>query len=205
MLIKSLPVGYLDTNCYIVTNDETRECVIIDPGADSNAILDYIESNNLTPTAVFLTHGHFDHHMALGPVLDATGVSAYVHSGDVAISDNRRQGQLKLDDDERLLRYDEGDEINTAGMKFTVMSTPGHSPGSVTLRCQSALFTGDTLFRDYCGRTDFPGGNTEEMLASFRRLAALEGDFEVYPGHAESSTLNRERSFNHFMKLAISE
>ena len=200
MLIKTLPVGMLETNCYIVTDETTQECAIIDPGADSNTILDYIESNKLTPVAILLTHGHFDHYMALDAVLEATGAPAYINKKD-ANTDGKRD-QHKLDDDGRLSWYAEGDVINVGGLEITVLETPGHSPGSVTLKCETALFTGDTLFRDSCGRTDLGGGSMEILLDSLRRLSALEGDFEVYPGHADSSTLSRKRSFNYYMKYA---
>lgn len=200
MLIKTLPVGYLETNCYIVTDEDTRKCAIIDPGAESNTILDYIESNKLVPAIVFLTHGHFDHYMALDAVLDATGAPAYINKQDANTAG--RRDTHRLDDDGRLSWYGEGDSIAVGGLEFFVMETPGHSPGSVTLRCDNALFTGDTLFRDSCGRTDLGDGNMEVLLESLRRLSELEGDFEVYPGHAESTTLDRERKFNYYMRYA---
>jgi len=202
MLIKTLPVGMLETNCYIVTDEETRQCAIIDPGAESNTILDYIESNKLTPVAVFLTHGHFDHHMALGAVMDATVAPVYINVLDVTTES--RGHQHKLGANAKLNWYVEGDVIKVGSLEFTVLETPGHSPGSVTLRCESALFTGDTLFRDSCGRTDIGDGSMEALLKSLRRLSALDGDFEVYPGHADSTTLSRERSFNPYLKHANS-
>jgi len=201
MLIKTLPVGHLETNCYIVTDEVSRTCVIIDPGAESNTILDYIESNKLKPEAVFLTHGHFDHYMALDAVIEATGAPVYINDND--INKDNSHSQLKIDDNGVLYRYSEGDIIIVGGMQFIVMDTPGHSPGSVTLMCERVLFTGDTLFSDDCGRTDLPGGSIDEMTASLKRLASLDGDFEVYPGHDESTTLQRERSFNFCIKKAM--
>jgi len=203
MLIKTLPVGYLDTNCYIVTDEGTRKCAIIDPGADSNIILDYIESNKLSPEVIFLTHGHFDHYMALEAVSDATGAPVYISKND-ANTDGKRD-QNKLDDNGTLHWYAEGDVIKAGGLEFAVLETPGHSPGSVTLKCGAALFTGDTLFRDSCGRTDLGGGSMEVLLKSLKRLAELDGDFEVYPGHAESTTLNRERGVNYYMRYATND
>ena len=203
MLVKTLPVGMLDTNCYIVTDEGTRKCAIIDPGADSNAILDYIESNKLVPAAIFLTHGHFDHYMALDAVADETGAPVYINKLDANTSGQR--DPHKLNGDGRLNWYAEGDVIEIGDLEITVLETPGHSPGSVTLMCESALFTGDTLFRDSCGRTDLGGGNMEILLKSLRRLSALEDDYEVYPGHAESSTLSRERSHNYYMRYANGE
>jgi len=203
MLIKTLPVGMLGTNCYIVTDEATLKCVIIDPGGDSNTVLEYIESNNLKPEVIFLTHGHFDHYMGLEAVMDATGVPAYISKKDAA---GGSQGNMyKLDDGGRLKWFSEGDVFDIGDLKFTIMETPGHSPGSVTIKCESALFTGDTLFRDSCGRTDLSGGSMEELLKSLKRLSDLDGDYEVYPGHAESSTLNRERKFNYYVKYANGE
>ena len=99
--------------------------------------------------------------------------------------------------------YDEGDTVAVGGLTVTVLATPGHSEGSVTLRCQDALFCGDTLFAGSCGRTDFPGGSMEKMMASPRRLGQLEGDLRVLPGHMEASTLDRERRWNPYLLQAM--
>jgi len=203
MLIKTLPVGMLETNCYIVTEEDSGKCAIIDPGADSNAILDYIESNKLIPVAIFLTHGHYDHHMALDAVSDATNVPVYIHENEIDRSG--QHGRHKLTDNGKFSSYAEGDIIEIGNMEFTVLETPGHSAGSVTLMCQDALFTGDTLFRRECGRTDLEGGSDDVIMKSLKRLAELDGDFEVYPGHAESSTLSYERSFNRYMRYATGD
>ena len=198
MLIKTLPVGHLETNCYIVTDEDSLKCAVIDPGADANAILNYIESNKLKPEAIFLTHGHFDHLLALDDVMDETGAPAYICARDVG------SGPYKFAGNGRLSYYSEGNVMQVGGMNFTVLETPGHSAGSVTLMCESALFTGDTLFCDSCGRTDL-GGSMETMLESLKRLAELDGDFEVYPGHAEATSLDRERRHNYYMRYATGE
>lgn len=200
MLIKTLPVGYLETNCYIVTDEGTNKCAVIDPGADSGTILDYIESNKLAPVSIFLTHGHFDHYMALDAVVGATGAPVYINKKDV--NTDGRRNQHRLDDDGRLNWYGEGDVMTVGALEFTVLETPGHSAGSVTLKCENALFTGDTLFRDSCGRTDLGDGSMDVLLKSLHRLSELSGDFEVYPGHAEASTLERERNFNYYVRYA---
>ena len=96
--------------------------------------------------------------------------------------------------------YGDGDLITTAGLTLQVIHTPGHTPGSVCLLCEDALFSGDTLFAGSCGRTDVPGGDFSQIQRSLQRLAALPGDFRVFPGHAESSTLQRERQYNPFMR-----
>lgn len=199
MLIKTLPVGHLQTNCYVVTDDQTRECAIIDPGADSNKILDYIESNKLLPKVIFLTHGHFDHLMALEAVMEETGAPAYISKNDV--NGKGQHDPHKLEENSKLNYFAEGDVFKAGSLEFTVLETPGHSDGSVSILCRNALFSGDTLFRDSCGRTDL-GGSMEVLLASLQRLSMLEGDYEVYPGHAESTTLDRERSFNYYIRYA---
>lgn len=201
MLIKTLPVGQLETNCYVVTNEDTLECVVIDPGDESNTILDYLEANHLQCRAVMLTHGHYDHVGAVDAVAEETGADVYLNQRDDARhgADSHLPYTLKKNG----RSYDDGDVIETAGLRFEVLATPGHTPGGVTLRCGEALFTGDTLFKGSCGRTDLPGGNMEEELASLRRLCALPGDYEVYPGHMDSSTLERERAFNYYCRAAM--
>jgi len=203
MLIKTLIVGMIGTNCYVVTDENTLKCAIIDPGGDSNTILEYVETNNLKPEAIFMTHGHFDHHLGLEAVMDSTGAPAYINRKDA--SDGGQGGQYKLDDGGKITWYSDGDVIGVGSLEFTVLETPGHSPGSVTLKCENALFTGDTLFRGSCGRTDLPGGSMEVLLTSLKRLSDLDGDYEVYPGHAESSTMERERQFNYYIKYANGE
>ncbi|MDR2615453.1 MAG: MBL fold metallo-hydrolase [Oscillospiraceae bacterium] len=200
MLIKTLVVGQLETNCYVVSDEATHECVIIDPGADSDAIIDYIKYNDLIPRAVFITHAHFDHTMALPEVLRQTGgVPVYVHAREVGDANDRSASRLSDASDLRF--YAEGDEIKIGALSFRALETPGHTLGSVTLLCGNALFTGDTLFHGSCGRTDL-GGDMELMEESLRRLSALPGDFDVYPGHAEATTLENERRFNYYVRYA---
>ena len=203
MLIKTIPVGMIETNCYIVTDEDSKKCAIVDPGGDSNEILDYVESNELTPVAIFLTHGHYDHNLALETVMEDTGAPAYIHDAEVNRSGQR--DMYKLEDNGKLSLYAEGDVINVGNLEFKVLETPGHSPGSVTLMCNDALFTGDTLFRRECGRTDLEGGSEDTLMQSLKRLAELDGDYEVYPGHMDASTLSYERSFNRYMKYATGE
>ena len=196
MVIKTLPVGQLGTNCYIVTDEATRECVIIDPGADSGAILSFVTSNDLTVGAIFLTHAHFDHTMALTEVFNQTNAPVYVNENENSTGGAREQARLASVSS--LRNYTEGDEITVGSMVFTVLLTPGHTMGSVVLKCESSLFSGDTLFAGSCGRTDL-GGDMDMMEASLRRLSALDGDYDVYPGHGDSSVLSQERRFNYYM------
>ncbi len=197
MLIKCLTVGPIETNCYIVTDEDTLQCAVIDPGDESNTVLDYLESNHLTAKYIFLTHGHFDHTMAVAAVQAETGAAVCMHRADVG------EGDYRFSPPEGAVYYGEGDQFHVGGLTFKVLETPGHTPGGVTLLCGEAMFCGDTLFRDSCGRTDLPGGDMPTLMASLKKLGSLPGDYEVYPGHMDSSTLERERRFNYYMRYAM--
>ncbi len=199
MLIKCLPVGQIEANCYIVTDENTMECAVIDPGDESNTILDYIERQKLKPKYIFLTHGHFDHVMACNAVHEETGATVCMNRLDVPIA---RSGYYCFEPPEDTVWYKNGDIFHVGSLTFEVIETPGHTPGGVTLKCGEALFTGDTLFRESCGRTDLPGGDMNALMKSLKKLADLPGDYEVYPGHMDTSTMKRERIFNYYVKYA---
>ena len=201
MLIKTLPVGQLETNCYVVTDENALVCAVIDPGDESNTILDYIEDNKLSCKAILITHAHFDHVSAVNAMLEATGAELYMCEKDLELA--KTGATARFTPPENTHYYKDGDEVKVAGLTFKVMETPGHTPGGVTLICGDALFTGDTLFRGSCGRTDLPGGDMRAELRSLKRIASLEGDYEVYPGHAESSMLSIEREHNPYVRHAL--
>ena len=201
-MIKTLPVGQMENNCYVVTDEASLRCVVIDPGDESNTILDYLESNRLTCEAIMLTHGHYDHTGAVSAVAEETGATVYMNSRDDARVISSPQMVFTLP--ENGINYDDGDVIDVAGLRFEILATPGHTPGGVTIKCENCLFTGDTLFKGTIGRVDLDGGDKETEMASLRKLCALPGDYEVYPGHMDSTTLQRERSFNYYCRLAAS-
>ena len=203
MNIKTIPVGQLETNCYVVVNEETLACVVIDPGDESNAIMDYIESNRLRCEAIMLTHGHFDHVGAVNEILEQTGCALYINPRDEGYEVGKSGMKFKMPEGGKY--YDDGDIIVEAGLEFKVLATPGHTPGSVCLISGRALFTGDTLFRGSCGRADLPGGSMREEMRSLKKICELEGDYEVYPGHMDSSSLERERRFNHYCREAMAK
>ena len=198
MLIKAIPVGHLETNCYVVTDEQTLLCAVIDPGDESNAILDYLEENKLKCKVILLTHGHFDHTGAVRALLEETGAQLYMHRGDCG-----KAGPNKFDAPEGTKFLSDGDTVEVGALRFEVLTTPGHTPGGVSYICGEALFTGDTLFAGSCGRTDLMGGDMQLELKSLRRLGELPGDYEVYPGHMEATTLDRERRFNPYMLSAL--
>ena len=200
MLIKTLPVGQLEENCYVVTNEKTLECVVIDPGDESNTILDYIESNHLKCRAIMITHGHYDHVGAADAVAEETGATVYMNTRD---DKGGQSYHLPYRLPQGGIDYDDGDVIDEAGLRFEIIATPGHTPGGVTIRCENALFTGDTLFRGSCGRVDLEGGDAHEEMLSLKRICSRPGDYEVYPGHMDATTLERERMFNYYCREAM--
>lgn len=204
MLVKCFPVGVIQSNCYIVSDEATMECAVIDPGAESNTILNYLESNKLKCRYIFLTHGHFDHTGGVENLQHDTGATICINRKDAAR--NPIEAAYKYHIPRCGATFiSEGDRFKVGNLVFEVIETPGHSAGGVTYKCEDALFTGDTLFRDSIGRTDFPGCSGKEMLSSLRKLYHLEGNFDVFPGHMEATNLDRERRFNYFMQDAISE
>ena len=199
MKLMQLCVGMVRTNCYIVYDEATREAAVIDPGENAKSILHAVNEEQLNVRYVLLTHAHFDHTGALKALHSALpAVPIYVHPADSDNARNMSHGNLVYTD-----TYQEGDTVKLGALEFTVLETPGHTPGSVCLRCGSALFSGDTLFAGSCGRTDFEGGSAGQMLASLRRLGGIPENLTVCPGHGEPSTLDRERSSNFYMQEAM--
>lgn len=200
MLVKTMPVGFLQTNCYVVTDESSLQCAVIDPGAESGTVLDYLEENHLECRVILLTHAHFDHIAALQAVLEQTHAVVYLGRGDVGMDLGSHH---RFQPPEGSIFCGEDDVIEVGSLRFRVMETPGHSPGSLSFLCEDSLFTGDTLFRGSCGRTDFSGGSMPAIMNSLRKLSSLPGDYDVYPGHMESTTLEAERRFNPYMSQAM--
>ena len=202
MKIQILQVGPIGTNCYILSDPEAAVCAVIDPGGDASRVAAAVKEGGCTPCAILLTHGHYDHTGAVAALREQwPDIPVYLSRLDQA-GDNPYLREL-FPPVAGAADYGEGDTIAVGTLTVEVLATPGHSEGSVTLRCGDVLFCGDTLFAGSCGRTDFPGGSMKKMLSSLRRLGHLTGDLAVYPGHMEPSTLERERMYNPYLQQAM--
>ena len=201
MLVKTMPVGPIGTNCYILADESQKLCAVVDPGGDAGAILEMLKEDGLALSAILLTHAHYDHTGGVAGLEAAfPNTPVYVHKGDVEGVNPAMFPPLPKD---QVRYYDEGDQVMVGSIPVDILYTPGHSKGSVVLKAGDVLFTGDTLFRGSCGRTDLPGGSYEQIMASLARLAALPGDYRVCPGHEGLSTLENERRQNYYMRAAV--
>lgn len=195
-------VGSIMTNCYFLVDENTKCAAIVDPGDNGDKLADEVRKHGLTLSAILLTHGHYDHTTGV-PELHAAfpEVPVYIHRAD---ADGAGSKLFPLSEKVEGLRfYSEGDTVAVGSLTVEVLHTPGHSKGSVVLRCEDVLFAGDTLFAGSCGRVDLAGGDWDEMLVSLRRLHDLEGEYRVLPGHMNATVLSREREYNMYMKQAI--
>ena len=193
--VYAMALGAYQTNCYIIHEESSKTCCVIDPGYDADRILDKLDALGLTLEAVLLTHGHFDHVGAVKDLAAETQCDVYLHSEDLTMPPMMTAGALYY-----TKTYAEGSLLKLAGLEISVLHTPGHTPGSVCLLADNSIFSGDTLFQGSCGRTDLPGGDWATITKSLARLANLEGNFWVYPGHGPSTTLRDEKKYNPYMR-----
>lgn len=207
MEISVLCLGQIGTNCYIFRREGGYKCGVVDPGDQGEQVARWLVEKGLEAQAVLLTHGHFDHILGIPGLREEwPDLPVYCHPADLGEGDaaslfGQRFPTVRSFGD--ITPYREGDVVNVAGIAVEVLETPGHTPGSVTLRAENVLFTGDTLFAGSMGRTDFPGGDEGEIMRSLKRLGELEGDYQVLPGHEGRSTLERERSGNYCLRAAM--
>ena len=192
--IHTLTLGMYQTNTYIIHDEASRTCCVIDPGYQADTILDEVEALGLTVEAVLLTHGHFDHVGAVKDIAAETDCRVFLCAEDLSLPPMFTAGKLYYTD-----TYAEGSVLQLAGLSIHVLHTPGHTPGSVCLLIDRYLFSGDTLFAGSCGRTDI-GGSWAQIRDSLNRLAAIEADLVVFPGHGESTTLAAEKQYDPYMR-----
>ena len=193
--VHAMALGAYQTNCYIIHEENSRTCCVIDPGYEADIILDKLDDLGLTLEAVLLTHGHFDHVGAVKDLAAETQCEVYIHPEDLSLPPMMTAGTLYY-----TKTYTEGSMLKLAGLEISVLHTPGHTPGSVCLLADTTILSGDTLFQGSCGRTDLPGGDWATITKSLKRLAALEGNFWVFPGHGPSTTLRDEKRYNPYMR-----
>ena len=187
--------GDLAENCYIAYLPERKDCVVIDPGFDPAPVLARIRQLGKTVAAVLLTHGHFDHVGGVERLQKQTDCPVYLHPAENTLPEYLTAGKLFYTH-----TYAQGDVCCAAGLELHILHTPGHTPGSVCLDCDGALFTGDTLFAGSCGRTDLEGGDGSAMEKSLRRLREMTGDRQILPGHGENTSLRREKLCNPYLR-----
>lgn len=202
--VKTYVLGMVSTNCYIIYHEQTRDAVIIDPADNAAYILNKCYELKVEPKAVLLTHGHFDHILAVKDIIRAFPVKLYAGEKEAEllfdprknISANMNTGGVSLKPDVRLK---DGDVLELLGFTWKVIATPGHTPGSVCyyIESEEVMFTGDTLFQDSYGRCDLYGGDFNAIADSIRnKLFTLPDDVMVYPGHGEPTVLGHEKEYN---------
>ena len=207
MEISVLRLGQIGTNFYIFRREGGYKCGVVDPGDQGEQVARWLVEKGLEAEAVLLTHGHFDHILGIPGLREEwPDLPVYCHpadwgEGDAASLFGQRFPTVRSFGD--ITPYREGDTVEVDGIRLEVLDTPGHTPGSVTLRAENVLFTGDTLFAGSMGRTDLPGGDEGELMRSLKRLGELEGDYQVLPGHEGQSTLERERKSNYCLRAAM--
>jgi hydroxyacylglutathione hydrolase len=218
VFVAGFPTGSFQANCFVLAAEAGGPCVVVDPGQGAEQPLDQaLREHRLDPVAVLLTHGHFDHIFAVSPVCDGHDIPAWIHPEDrVLLSDPMRAfsadvrqlfgGRVELREPRAVRLLTDGTVLELAGLSFTVDHTPGHTRGSVTFRSVTGdghglLLAGDTLFAGSIGRTDLPGGDHQQMLASLKnKILVLDDATTVLPGHGPRTTIGRERATNPFLQ-----
>ena len=193
--IYTMPLGAYQTNCYLLWEDGSGTCVVIDPGYAPEEVIYRAKKLGKEIQAILLSHGHFDHVGAVRQLVADTDCQVYLCAEDLSMPEQMTAGPLCYTN-----TYKEGDTLQLAGATFHVIHTPGHTPGSVCIFCEDNMFSGDTLFAGSCGRTDLPGGDWPSILQSLKRLAGLTKNYTIYPGHGESTTLEAEKKYNPYLK-----
>ncbi len=203
MIFKTLVVGMLDTNCYLLGCQKTGEAVVIDPGFEGQAIIDEIHRLALKIKYIINTHAHVDHISANSSLKAATGGSICLHERDLPLYQNPSSGLAiavgKQPEPDWFVS--EGDKIVFGRLQLGVLETPGHTEGGISLLGPDGVFTGDTLFAGSVGRTDLPGGSMEQQMHSIRtKLMVLPAETKIYPGHGPSSTIGEEIRSNPYLR-----
>lgn len=205
MKVIPIPNGQFAQNSYLVIDEGTRECAIVDPGEEAGLVMHELAAEGVTPVAIWITHAHLDHVLGVPHVKDATRAPVYLHAGDRPLWDAVPQQGAAFGIPAPALPppdrgFSHGDIVRVGSASFTVRHAPGHSPGSVALVGPGVVFVGDVLFLGSIGRTDLPGGSFETLIASIEReLLTLPDDTVVYSGHGPETSIGHERRTNPFL------
>ena len=205
-MIEGRAMGAMGANCYLYACQETKKAVIIDPGADGKQIYRWVLEKGVKVDYILITHGHVDHIGAVDELRELLGnVLVGIHTGDAGMLTDGKKNlssyfgpglvQKKAD-----ILLQDGQELIIGNQRLKVISTPGHSPGGVCFLCPEGLFSGDTLFAGSIGRTDFPGGSLDQLLAGVKqKLLVLPEETRVFPGHGEETSIGEEKRDNPFL------
>ncbi len=205
MILEKITVGSYMSNCYIVGCEETKEAAVIDPGADFKKIYETIEELNVKIKFVILTHAHGDHIGALNEVIKKYNVPVYVHEDEVDMLQDANKNlsrmmfrkEIKVEP-QKLLK--DGEIIELGNLEMEIIHTPGHTKGSISIKVENIILTGDTLFNGSIGRTDFLGGSFEDIISSIKtKIFKYDDEVIVYPGHNSPTTIGNERKTNPFV------
>lgn len=205
MKVECLTVGAMASNCYLVWCEDTKEAIVIDPGAEGKRILSEVDKRDLKLKYIVNTHGHIDHIAANNVIKEATDAELAIHVEDLSLLTDpelnlsqymgRKYSSPRAD-----LSLSDGDELTVGKDVLSVLHTPGHTRGGISLKGTGVVFVGDTLFAGSVGRTDFPGGSYDDLIASIKNKILPCGDeFIVYPGHGPATTVGHEREHNPFL------
>ena len=202
--VTHINVGNLAENCWFLANEDTKEAVVIDPGAEPDRICAAAEKHGWKITAILLTHGHYDHIGSVNEVAAHFGCKIVGAAKEMPVFTDPALNCSQFVGGPIIVHPDilvsEGDKVTVGDMEFDVMETPGHTVGSICFIGKDIIFSGDTLFQGSCGRTDLPTGDWDDIKKSLKRLAALPGDYQVYSGHGPATTLETERRTNPYMR-----
>lgn len=204
MKIETLILGPYETNCYLVHNEE-KEAFIIDPASNGDKIKELLDANHLDLKFIILTHAHGDHIGALAELMEAYSVPVYLHKEELATLYDQDMSLSSLmninlpEKSSQLVTVEDGQEVTFGQETLRFIHCPGHTPGGMSIYIKPCLFTGDTLFCGSIGRTDFPGGNYPEIIASCHKLTSYPADTIILPGHGPRSLVSQEKMMNPFL------
>ncbi|WP_298704143.1 MBL fold metallo-hydrolase [uncultured Veillonella sp.] len=206
MKLYRLPLGPLQTNCYIIGEDESPRCWIFDPGSEGPYLVDLLKERKLKPEAILLTHGHGDHIGAVQALVDEFSIPVYIHEGDTEFLTNSQVNLsaamgLQITVSADIQYVVDGQTLVLGDFEFTVLHTPGHTPGGVCYYGHGLVIAGDTLFQESVGRTDFLGSSFDDLIAGIQeKLFVLPNETVVYPGHGPETTIGHEKTYNPFVR-----